>query len=332
MKILIDHQLPFLLAHGGLQTQIERTKAALERAGLGVEYLRWWDDSQKGDIIHFFGRANPSHIEFAHAKRMKYVMSELFTGQGSRTPTQLKFQGMLERVMRNCVPSTFLANFRWDSYHKADACIVLTEWEAEVARLLFSPLAHRLHVVPNGVDAEFFISKDSSPKRGDELVCTATITERKRVFELAEAAVAAKVPLRILGNPYGTHEAYYQRFLALSEQHPAFVRYAGAVSNREELARIYQSARGFVLLSNMESLSLSALEAAASGCPLLLADLPWARCTFGDTATYCPIGSTEITGQKLRDFYARADSLAKPALPCHWGNVADQLVDIYRSL
>lgn len=41
MKILIDHQLPFLLAHGGLQTQIERTKTSLEDAGLEVEYLRW---------------------------------------------------------------------------------------------------------------------------------------------------------------------------------------------------------------------------------------------------------------------------------------------------
>jgi len=48
MKILIDHQLPFLLAHGGLQIQIEQTKSAMEEAGLEVEYLRWWDDTQHG--------------------------------------------------------------------------------------------------------------------------------------------------------------------------------------------------------------------------------------------------------------------------------------------
>ena len=39
----------------------------------------------------------------------------------------------------------------------------------------------------------------------------------------------------------------------------------------------YREARGFVLLSAMESLSLSALEAAACECPLFLSDLPWAR-------------------------------------------------------
>jgi len=332
MKILIDHQLPFLLAHGGLQTQIERTKTALEEAGLEVEYLRWWDDSQKGDIIHFFGRANPSHIDFAHAKSMKYVMSELLTGQGSRSLIQLKIQGMLERALRKFVPSTFLANFRWDAYHKADACIVLTEWEATVTRVLFAPPPPRLHVVPNGVEPEFFLSRDDQPQRGDELVCTATITARKRVLELAEAAVAAHVPVRILGNPYGTEESYYRRFSALAEQYPQFVRYAGAASSRSELARIYQSARGFVLLSTMESLSLSALEAAASGCPLLLSDLPWARCTFGDNATYCALSNTDSTAYVLRNFYDRAAELATAALPSRWKDVAKQLVYIYRAL
>ena len=40
MKVFIDHQLPFLLAHGGLQTQMERTKAALKGVGFKVENLR----------------------------------------------------------------------------------------------------------------------------------------------------------------------------------------------------------------------------------------------------------------------------------------------------
>jgi hypothetical protein len=52
MKILFDRQLPFLLAHGGLLTQIERTKEALEQAGREVEYLRCWDDHQKGEVVH----------------------------------------------------------------------------------------------------------------------------------------------------------------------------------------------------------------------------------------------------------------------------------------
>lgn len=332
MKVLIDHQLPFLLAHGGLQTQIERTKEALEGAGVEVEYLRWWDDAQTGDLIHFFGRANPSHIDFAHAKGMKYVMSELLTGQGSRTRKQLRAQSVVEKAIRTVVPHIFLANFRWDAYHKADACVFLTDWEAEVARTLFSPPSDRVHVVPNGVEAEFFLARGAALTRGEELLCTATITERKRVLELAEAAVAAHVPVRILGNPYGNGDPYYRRFLTLAEQHPGYVRYAGAVKNRTELARIYQSARGFVLLSTMESLSLSALEAAAARCALLLSDLPWARCTFGENATYCPIGSRDTTVRVLKHFYDRAPELARTQPPHRWCDVANQLAEIYRSL
>jgi glycosyltransferase involved in cell wall biosynthesis len=332
MKILIDHHLPFLLAHGGLQTQIERTKAALETAGLEVEYLRWWDDSQKSNVIHFFGRPNPSHIDFAHAKGIKYVMSELLTGQGSRNRAQLKIQAGIEHILTKCIPATFLANFRWDAYKKADAFVVLTEWEAEVTRILFKPDRSKLHVVPNGVEKEFFRQAGSPQTQSGELICTATITERKRVLELAEAAVVAKVPVRIVGAPYGKEDPYFLRFLALVERSPEFVRYSGGINNREELARIYQSARGFVLLSTMESLSLSALEAAASGCPLLISDLPWARCTFGRSATYCPMGDTVSTARALRSFYNVAPTLRIPKNPCTWEDVAKRLVKIYQGI
>jgi glycosyltransferase involved in cell wall biosynthesis len=332
MKILIDHQLPFLLAHGGLQTQIEHTKAALEAAGLEVEYLRWWDDSQKGDIIHFFGRPNPSHIDFAHTKGIKYVMSELLTGQGSRTRAQLRIQAGIEHTLVKCIPATFLANFRWDAYKKADAFIVLTEWEAEVTRILFNPNKSKLHVVPNGVEKEFFLEPGSSKSQSGELICTATITERKRVLELAEAAVVAEVPVRIVGIPYGSDDPYFRRFLGLAERFPEFVRYGGGIRSRGELAHAYQSARGFVLLSTMESLSLSALEAAAAGCPLLLSDLPWARCTFNADASYCPIAPAKKTASFLRKFYEEAPSLPFPARPLKWHDIAHQLIGIYRGL
>src|ERR1019366_1317890 len=128
-----------------------------------------------------------------------------------------------------------------------------------------------IHVVPNGVEDAFLNTQPA--QRGPWLVCTATITERKRVLELAEAAV----------------------------------RYEGPIQDREKLAQVYREARGFVLLSAMESLSLSALEAAACECPLLLSDLPWARSTFGGHASYCPVSSsTAETAAYLRQFYDAA--------------------------
>jgi glycosyltransferase involved in cell wall biosynthesis len=196
---------------------------------------------------------------------------------------------------------------------------------------LFGAPKNRLHVVPNGFEEVFL----NSPRRdrGPWLVCTATITERKRVLELAEAAVSAQTPLWVLGRAYADTDPYAQKFFALAKQFPKIIRYEGAVSDRAQMARIYREARGFVLLSTMESLSLSALEAAACECPLLLADLPWAHSTFGDAVKFCPVTkSLEQTAAVLRAFYAAAPSLPPPPKPASWGEVARQLKAIYEKL
>ena len=76
MKILFNCHLPFALAHGGWAIQIAQTKAGLEVNGVEVEFLRWWDGSQRGDVIHFFGRAPAEHFRFDHQKGIKVVMAE----------------------------------------------------------------------------------------------------------------------------------------------------------------------------------------------------------------------------------------------------------------
>jgi glycosyltransferase involved in cell wall biosynthesis len=164
------------------------------------------------------------------------------------------------------------------------------------------------------------------------LVCTATITERKRVVELAEAAIIAQVPVWIIGEPYSKKDRYYEKFLSVVRAAGEMVRYEGGISSREEMASIYQNASGFVLLSSMESLSLSALEAAAGGCALLLADLPWARFSFGSQATYSRLGSKEEEAGNLKNFYHRIDEAPKPHEPCRWEDVGKQLCRIYEGL
>jgi glycosyltransferase involved in cell wall biosynthesis len=195
---------------------------------------------------------------------------------------------------------------------------------------IFGAPKEKVHIVGNGVEEVFLKSEPS--QRNQWLVCTVTITQRKRVLELAEAAALAKTPVWIIGKPYGDSDPYAQRFLALARQNPQTVRYEGAVSDRAQLARIYREARGFVLLSTMESLSLSALEAAACECPLLLSDLPWARTTFKENASYCPIASSSRTAQTLRRFYDAAPTLRPPPKPQTWIGIAQQLKAVYEQV
>ena len=334
MKVLFDHPNPFLLAHGGLQTQIEQTKKALEAVGVEVEWLRWWDDEQRGDLIHYFGRAHPAYIRQAQMKGIRVVMSELLTGLGSRGAMSRKLQKLFMIVTSRVLPKEFTARLCWDAYQLADASVALTSWEKKLMIEMFSAKPGRVHVVPNGVEDVFF--RDSNLKiqnpKSKYLVCTATITERKRVVELAEAAIMAQVPVWIIGEPYSKKDRYYEKFLSVVQAAGEMVRYEGGISSREKMASIYQNASGFVLLSSMESLSLSALEAAAGGCSLLLADLPWARSSFGSRATYSRLGSKEEEAGNLKNFYHGIDEAPKPHEPCRWEDVGKQLCRIYEGL
>jgi glycosyltransferase involved in cell wall biosynthesis len=330
VKVLIDHNFPFLLAHGGLQIQIERTKDALEQHGVEVDYLRWFDDTQRGDIIHFFGRAAPVHIRFAQGKGMKYVMSDLLTGQGSRSAGLLRLQGMFNRCFEAAMPRVFRDMPRWSAYREADAVLAVTPYEAGLMKLLFRADPERLHVVTVGIDEVFFAASDE-PKE-DYLVSTATIHPRKRNLETAQAAVAAGVRIVFTGKPYAEDDPYFLSFRRLVEANPSLLTYLGFLPSRADLAGVYRRARGFVLLSAMESLSASALEAVAAGCPLLLSDLPWARETFGGKATYCAAWSPEGMAGALHDFAASAPGLPRPSLPPTWLEVGGQILSVYRAI
>ena len=327
MKVLFDHPFPFFLAHGGAQLQIEQTKNALEVAGLGVEYVRWWDSAQEGQIIHYFGRPSASYIEFAHQKQKKVILSELLGGLGGRGAVARAAQQAIIRGTRLILPAEFCARMAWDAYERADACVALTSWEAQLMRQMFSAPPEKVHVVPNGVEPVFLESAQT--QRGDWLVCAATITEVKRVLELAEAAVLARVPVWFVGRPFDEGLNYPGRFLRFARRHTSWVRYEGSVEDRAAMARVYREARGFVLLSRWETLSLAALEAAACGCPLLLSDLPWAHSVFGDQAAYCPVTTPRRTATALRKFYLQAPQRPIPRRPKSWSEVAKQLVAIY---
>ena len=98
------------------------------------------------------------------------------------------------------------------------------------------------------------------------------------------------------------------------------------------MAQAYREARGFVLLSAMESLSLSALEASACECPLLLSDLPWAKTVFKESVSYCPIAGVAQTAAALRRFYDAAPTLTSAAKPPSWLDIARQLKSLYEGL
>ena len=329
MKILINCPLPFALAHGGQAIQVQQTMAALAANGVQVEPVRWWDESQTADLIHYFGRMPAEHIKLAQQKGIKVVIGELLTGAGSRSPRQLRLQKAISRTVERLAPRSFTAAFNWDAYRLADAVIAMTPWERHLMHYLFGAPLEKIFIVPNGVEEVFLTAPPA--ERGRWLVCTATITPRKRVLELAQAAVAAQTPLWIIGRAYAESDPYARQFYALAQAHPQLLcTDSPPMADRAGLGGIYRAARGFVLLSAMETRSLAAEEAAACECPLLLSDLPWARTTFDKLASYCPLTiSVDATAQALRAFYEAAPTLPLPPKPPTWHEIGRQLKTLY---
>lgn len=224
--------------------------------------------------------------------------------------------------------------FNWKSYQLADAIIAMTPWEKHLMNYTFEAPLEKISIVGNGVEEVFLQPTVPVANRNHWLICAATITPRKRVLELAQAAIHSKVPLWIIGKPYSESDTYAREFQKLAQSNQSLIRRESPPFNdREGLANIYRAARGFALLSAMETRSLAVDEAAACECPLLLSDLPWARSTFGDRAQYCPITkSVAETAAALRAFYDAAPSLPRPPKPPTWSAVAEQLKAIYREV
>ena len=327
MKIAFDCHVPFSFAHGGVQIQVEQTMAALKDRGVEVRPLPWWDDSISPDLIHFFGRPALSYARLVKQKRIKLVVADLLTSQGSRSAWQ-RLPFLIICFLDRLVGGKLRKKLGWSVYDLADACICLTPWEASLVRNMYGARHARIAVVPNGVE-QIFLEDRGNPVREEHLVTTVTITPRKRVVEMVRAAALARVKLRVIGKPYHPQDAYYLLFLqALQEARP-WVEYVGPIEDRAQLAEEYRKAAGFVLLSAMESQSLSALEAAACGCPLLLSDLPWARSSFGGEASYAPIASNKITAGLLQRFTEGIADAPKVTRVPSWDNVGGRLAQIY---
>ena len=331
MKILIDCHHPFALAHGGMQVQIEQTLAALGSLGVSAEPLRWWDDQQRGDLLHQFGPASVETIRLAHRQGMKVVMTLLLSQTCNRSPGQLWLRKMLiGGLSRLPHQSGAGRNSVWASCAAADHIIVGLEAERRVVVENYRVPAAKVSTVPLGL-SETFLRTSPATRDGGYLISVGTIAPVKRSLELARLARSVQVPVLFVGKPFEPDNAYWREFSALIDGQ--WVRHQPHVASEPELIKLYRAARGFVLMSEYENWSFVAQEAAACGLPLLLMDLPWSRERFAGQASYFPRQWNEAAyAAALKVFSETAATLPAPRLKRPgWREVAQQLKQIYEA-
>ena len=332
MKVLFSISLPFFLAHGGTQTLVESLMRELSNLGVEVEPERWWDENQKGDVLHYMNRPPFVNVQLARQKGFKVVMTESLDQTASRARAELLAQRSFIKLAQALLPRGLLARMGWEVYGELDAMVYVVEHEWETAQYLFGARPDRGRVIPHGLEAEALRQLALPQGEEDYLVSAATIHPRKNSVLLAQAAHRARTPIVFLGKPYAADNAYFLEFKKWVDG--KIVRYPGFVS-AEEKWRYLRGARGFALFSQFESGSIAVYEAAAAGLPLLLSELPWATKVYGAArdVKFVRLRAAADIAADLGAFYARAHRQPGTTFPLlTWRQVAEKYLDVYRSI
>ena len=331
MKILLNCHTPFLLAHGGAQLQIEQTKAALEKIGVTVEYVRWWDETQTGGILHQIGRMDPSLITLAQKRGLKVAMTILLTETCNRSAWELFVRKLSIRgVLAAPIPSQLKRQLPWRTYRMCDQMIVGLEAERMVLEKVYGIQRERISVIPLGL-TEAYLNSGPAARTEAHLICTGTIGPSKNSVELAQFALAAQTPMLFVGKPFDFKSPYWLEFEKLIDG--KIVKHHPHVGTETGLIALLQQARGFVLMSRYENWSLAAHEAAGCKLPLLVPDQRWARECFGEQASYWPKKGHAASVAALRKFYDACPRLPAPQVRLYsWVQAAEMLRDTYAQL
>lgn len=135
----------------------------------------------------------------------------------------------------------------------------------------------RITIAPCAVDTSVFTKGDKP--REKFVLAVSSLDPRKNFKNLITALNNTSIPLRIAGNS--------GRIFSDMHISPASnITQLGYVSE-EELKNLYQRASVLVFPSLYEGFGIPPLEAMASGCPVIVSDIPVMHEVCGNAAVYC---------------------------------------------
>lgn len=315
------------LYHGGGEIQAERTKEALSELGIDV-HVYGPEDRDLGDVVHFFGNFDYFEELAGHCRRMDvpYVVSTIFATP--RSESRLRWRALRTK---------FLGGYRESARRMlqgAKRLIALTGREEGLVRAYFGDGLPPFVRIGNGVDPRFGQGTASwplgsvVPPPGPFAVTVGSLEKGKNQLA-AIRACAGQVPLVVVG-PAASPD--YER--ACRREAGKDVYFLGRLDpHTDDLPNLLAMAHVFVMPSLHELYPLSAMEAAASGCHLVLSDRWGGQDLFRDLATYCNPQDPE----SIRAHVKAALSQPRPGagarrefLAAHsWHDVAKKLAEVY---
>jgi glycosyltransferase involved in cell wall biosynthesis len=169
-------------------------------------------------------------------------------------------------------------------------------------------------VMHNAVDVDFFFPPSPGQLRARKVLAVGRLVEeQKRFSDLLHALqTLPDYTLTLVGSgPDETKLKSLAADLGLSER----VHFAGFVSDRGHLRRLYQECGVFVSTSSWEAVALVVLEAMSCGAPVVVTRIPSFEelLTDGQDGLLVPVGSPQQVAQAIRSAYEGQKELGKNA-------------------
>ena len=299
---------------GGDTTQILRTAEALRARGVQVDLCSDLRPRMDGyDVVHLFHLdrlwENHAHCRRIRAEGRPAVLSTIYWPAdefdrggraglqgllarmaGSQTYQNLRLaQRWALQVARERSPRSLRAQFwgfrRAVRFVLESTAVLLPNSRAEQAQIeqRFG-VARPVVVVPNAADSEAFgppAADTRQPHRG--VLCVGRIEPRKNQLALIEALCQTDIAVTLVGDAGRYSSAYHRRCIQAASPN---VEMAGQ-QPPDVLRRLYQAAQVHACVSWYETPGLASLEAALSGCAVVVTPGGSTREYFGEEAHYC---------------------------------------------
>jgi len=325
---------PTIWTPGGGETQLAKTRHALEKLGVRVDFFDIWARRRDYDIMHIFGSTYQLSDFAVTARRlgMKLVVSPIvYTNKPEWKWRAWRF---IDRFMP--VPTGY--TYRNRIYEAAHVLLPGSDEEAAQLHTNFCVPLHNMTIVRNAADAglaeatgDLFAKKHELQ---DFVLMVARISRHKGQVRLINALDGQGLDLVFLGQMDPDDPDYFREFERACEGKP-WVHHLGFISNEEELASAYAAARVHALPSFSECPGLASLEAGLAGANVVAVKAPTVFEHLGDEAFYCnPSSIDSIRDAVIRAYEAPLNGRLRERLLADftWDAVAAKMLDVYEKV